>query len=350
MKDKADRVVLIGDFYTHKDIKDVLLDNGLFLDGDLKILNFEGSYSSTQDTDLYARIKNGPSLLQGSDAKRVVELLGIDLIVGANNHYLDFKTHPNWDIPVVFNFQEVNIGKGVIRFWFLTERVYFDSELSVNLYKIFDDDLLNDYKQMDRQEHVFDVLIVHSGIEGLPITSEVFRFLAHRYVDLGFSAVIFNHNHVISPIERYNGATICYGTGSFFMSNLGLESKSLLTYFQLNDSGLSIDFVEIIAKLVDKKLAIELTTVESDIHEQCNNYEDSLHLNKGFKELFFYYHIKNLRFISIFTILVYCFKELFRRVVVILKLRKSNAAYSGSIQAFGENVVNYLKLHAVWKR
>ena len=341
MSESHEDLVLIGDFYTHLDISQVAVQEGIFKESDFKIMNFEGTYAIDLSQTLRARTKSGPSLLQGRDSKEACELLGIDMLIGANNHFYDFWTNSEISIPVIISFQEITLQNGSIRIWCLTEKVYRKEELDVKFYELFDESLANDFKAQRKQQDIFDVLVVHSGIEGHPIVSEVFSFMARRYVDLGFSAVIFNHNHVISPIEIYNGATICYGTGSFFMSNLALRNNSFLSRFKIVGSRLVVDFVEVVATLHERELTVELA-------EKPTVYDEPSH--DEFLQLFFYHTVKNMTWPELKVVAKFILMDILRRIAKSIGLKSESITYKRTVDAFGENIVNYLKLHAKWRQ
>ena len=64
-----------------------------------------------------------------------------------------------------------------------------------------------------KADHV--IVFFHWGIESHPETEPYQRELAHHAVDVGASAIVGSHPHVLQGIELYKGATIAYSLGNF---------------------------------------------------------------------------------------------------------------------------------------
>lgn len=62
------------------------------------------------------------------------------------------------------------------------------------------------------------VVIIHGNYEFEKYPQPGHRKLALQLIDMGVSAVIFHHPHIVGPIERYKGKTIAYSLGNWAFS------------------------------------------------------------------------------------------------------------------------------------
>jgi Bacterial capsule synthesis protein PGA_cap len=70
-------------------------------------------------------------------------------------------------------------------------------------------------------DHV--IVVLHWGKEHVHYPTPDQIAVAHRAIDLGASAVVGMHPHVIQGVERYKGGFICYSLGNFIFSNSEYE-------------------------------------------------------------------------------------------------------------------------------
>lgn len=187
--------------------------------------------------------KTGPCMRAEPAGARFLKEAGIGLVTLANNHIYDYgaeglrETFTHLDavgLPYVgagenlasarksFVYRANGVSVGILNFaeneWSTTpgERPGANPM-----------DPVSNYYDIRALKETVDYVIVisHGGHEtyGLPSPEMKKRF--HFFVDAGADAVLNHHQHVVSGVERYKGAPICYGLGNFLFDN-GDETNS----------------------------------------------------------------------------------------------------------------------------
>jgi hypothetical protein len=79
--------------------------------------------------------------------------------------------------------------------------------------------------QKAKSESDYVIVIYHGGVEYNPLPSIRIKELFHYFIDLGASAVICHHSHVISGVEKYKEKPIYYGIGNFIFDDFTPPSQ-----------------------------------------------------------------------------------------------------------------------------
>ncbi|AZZ37990.1 capsular biosynthesis protein [Bdellovibrio sp. qaytius] len=88
------------------------------------------------------------------------------------------------------------------------------------------------------------IIIPHWGVEYSPKPQQAQIDLAHEFLDMGATAVIGSHPHVLQPVEQYvtkdkRETFIAYSLGNFVANQRGIERKSsAVIYLQLSKNKL----------------------------------------------------------------------------------------------------------------
>jgi poly-gamma-glutamate capsule biosynthesis protein CapA/YwtB (metallophosphatase superfamily) len=78
-----------------------------------------------------------------------------------------------------------------------------------------------------RDEVDLIVVLLHSGIEYLPLPSEAQQANARAAIDAGADLVIGHHAHILQGIEYYKDGVILYGTGNFAFDIIGPPESAI---------------------------------------------------------------------------------------------------------------------------
>lgn len=68
-----------------------------------------------------------------------------------------------------------------------------------------------------KEKHDFVVVIIHAGIEDVPVPLPEWRAVYRQLCDWGADAIISHHPHIPQGSEHYRGSVIAYSLGNFFM-------------------------------------------------------------------------------------------------------------------------------------
>ena len=97
-------------------------------------------------------------------------------------------------------------------------------------------------------DHV--IVVLHWGEEHVHYPTPDQIAMAHRAIDLGASAIIGMHPHVIQGIERYRNGFICYSLGNFIFSDVECDltrEGNRVRFFQrllrANKESIGVEFV-----------------------------------------------------------------------------------------------------------
>ncbi len=94
------------------------------------------------------------------------------------------------------------------------------------------------------------IIVLHWGEEHAHYPTPDQISLAHRAIDLGASAIVGTHPHVIQCIERYNDGFICYSLGNFIFADgehellrEGTRKRIETTLSSANKESIGVEFV-----------------------------------------------------------------------------------------------------------
>lgn len=203
--------------------------------------------------------KTGPSIKSSPACIQALKKAKVDIACLANNHIRDFGDkgiaetleicHKNSIYTVGAgmnkNMASKNLYKVVENFK-LAFLNYCETEFSIagnthagaNPIDIIQ--IYNDIQQAKEQAD-FIFVILHGGHEYYPLPSPRLKKLFHYCADIGASAVIGHHSHVISGYEIYKGVPLIYSLGNFIFNDPENSDENwqigLLAELVLSDTG-----------------------------------------------------------------------------------------------------------------
>lgn len=297
-----DEVIFTGDFYCPENfnefiIKDLLTSD--ILNAKYHYTNFEAPIAS----DCFQLIeKAGPRLQQSKKVKNTLDLIGVSHLCLANNHIFDnglsgFKYTINqlqaFDIigagcseDDIFDYSTIFIDRYQIAVINVCERQFgcypYNNHTAGYAHSL--DAKIRDQIQYCVGKYDHTIIIAHGGLEmvGLPLPQ--IRILYKAYIDLGASAVIGHHPHVIQGKELYNNRWIYYSLGNFIFRN-ELESNGCLVKMSISTEG-DLVFKEFKLSIINKYIDLKQYKIPdatnylnsnrypTDIEKLCIDYYD----------------------------------------------------------------------------
>lgn len=218
------------------DIDSITIDSSLkdaIARADYNVVNFEAPIK----TDGAASLKSGPSLYQDIRAPRWLIENGFNVFSLSNNHIMDYGA-----VGLEATKNAVSLLGGVCfgcGTWADAYKPLFikTNNVSVALISVAELQfgILHDcWSQKDgkgcawinngnleniirkakgQANHV--IVLAHCGLEGLDIPLPEWRDRYRRLIDIGASAVVGGHTHIMQGYEIYNGCPIFYSGGNF---------------------------------------------------------------------------------------------------------------------------------------
>lgn len=206
----------------------------LLADCDYVVANLEGPITAVTKPIP----KTGPVMSQSVKVVDLLRRLSVNAVGLANNHVCD---HGQMGLSetlqrlseqgFAFGGAGLSIGQAYspIRLWSKSERLSilcagengfgcFASPNSHHGYAWlfapeFESLLVEEAKEAD---HI--IVFAHGGVEHIDRPLPEFRWAYQRLVDLGASAIIAHHPHIVQGIEMYEGAPIFYSLGNFYFA------------------------------------------------------------------------------------------------------------------------------------
>ncbi|PWH86411.1 CapA family protein [Brumimicrobium oceani] len=197
-------------------------------DADFRIVNLESPITDSKSKIL----KSGRHIKAPTTVEKGLKKLNIDYFSLANNHIMDYgikglldtieiieksdsdffgvvKEKEFYDFKII---EKGNIKVGIASFSnneFSTFEDFNNSgALPMDLIYIFE--LIQKYKK--EVHHI--VILLHTGLSGNPLPSPNQLRLCRHLINIGASAVLCQHSHIIGAYEKYNNGFISYGQGS----------------------------------------------------------------------------------------------------------------------------------------
>jgi len=198
------------------------------------------------------------------------ELPRIDLFSLANNHIFDVWEEGVEDTIEALNQQKIShfgygrdlmearkpalIEENGIRLGFLaysclsTNGENYATSVKPGVCPLAIEYLETDIPRLKKEvDHV--IVVLHWGEERVHYPTPDQIAVAHRAIDLGASAIVGMHPHVIQGIERYKDGFICYSLGNFIMSDLeyevlreGKRTQGVVIQHNANKESLGVEF------------------------------------------------------------------------------------------------------------
>ncbi len=178
-------------------------------------------------------VKTGPNLRCSPEAIDALRFANVHAVALANNHILDFGSDALDDTIATCHgagIQVFGAGKNLaaarkplvlsvggikIALYNLTENEWCCAKNTVAGANPLEHPV--NFKDISEARKIAQKVIViyHGGNEHYPLPSPRLKSLFRYFVDIGASAVIAHHSHVISGYEVYENAPIFYGLGNF---------------------------------------------------------------------------------------------------------------------------------------
>lgn len=232
MSDKI-TIIFAGDFCATNPSQIEISDElqKLFDSADVKVLNFEGPLATECFTG-----PNKTILKQSDESPKWCEHNGFGIVSLANNHLLDYGQ--DGCRKTIKSFQNSSvIGAGC---WEESYRVHYIDikNKRIGFFSASSADLASLQDRWTESEHfgaawinhfsvngiirnakkICDYLfvMVHAGVEYMPVPLPEWRDRYKELIDNGADAVIAAHPHIVQGWEEYKGHPIFYSLGNFF--------------------------------------------------------------------------------------------------------------------------------------
>jgi poly-gamma-glutamate synthesis protein (capsule biosynthesis protein) len=229
------KINIFGDFLTKKGMPE--LDGGLkelIVDADYNVVNFE---APVKTIDSYPIKKSGPAHCQSVEGPKWLINAGFNVFSLANNHIMDFGKEGLKATQEAFG--NTYIGAGTweeaykpflieknglkvallslthCEFGTLTDR-YDRRDTSLYGTAWINHPMVDSLVVKLKNEVDYIIVIAHAGIENIEQPLPEWRERYRTLIDLGCSAVMGGHPHIIQGYEEYNGKPIFYSLGNFF--------------------------------------------------------------------------------------------------------------------------------------
>ncbi|HKM33717.1 MAG TPA: CapA family protein [Lachnospiraceae bacterium] len=193
------------------------------------------------------------------DRVDVLEQLGTDIVLLANNHVFDYGEDAFWDTLQVLNdakISYVGAGKNLEEacqpcyFDFDGFRIAYVAATKAEKYKLtpqagvnspgvlrcYDPELYLQVIEEASNHADYVIASVHFGTEYECMADDSQRDLAYEMIDAGADAVIGSHAHVLQGMEFYQDKPIVYNLGNFWFNDKDLYSCVVELELQLDIS------------------------------------------------------------------------------------------------------------------
>lgn len=281
------KIVICGDFRAANPsiikLNTEVLD--LLNSADVGICNFEAPVYSNVAHPIK---KSGPSLHQSVDAPALLQKLGFNAILLANNHIMDYGKD-GCDATIAAFKDIITVGAGVAKDAYTVRTIDLDG-IRIGLLSLVQNEFgivksLNEasygtawINSMDvsgiilNAKQYCDFLIVfpHAGVEHTAAPLPEWRQLYKCFIDLGADAIIASHPHCPQGWEYYKGKPIFYSLGDFYFDELTYDDlwyKSIVVELIVNN------MVEVKVHFIcfDDKTGIISMDNSSRIHEYIDH-------------------------------------------------------------------------------
>lgn len=316
------RIVVCGDFVC-QDPENLQVDERLkaiFQQSDYVALNFEAPIAGF-GKPIH---KSGPALYQSPHSPCLLEELGVNIVLMANNHMMDYGKEGCLNSISAFKSTTTILGVGGLNDAY-TICVVEKSGIKVGMLNFTHrefgvlgiDSCDSDYGTawvnhpnanravLEAKKHC-DILIVlpHAGVEDILVPLPEWRARYKEFIDFGADIVIASHPHTPQGWENYKGKRIFYSLGNFFFSSFSKKHtdnwyKGLIVDIDI-DSKHKISYTVHNTKFTDRYLELDNTSDSVSYNNYLCNLLSSDNcyqncLNTSLMSLWPTYKLYNLR-------------------------------------------------------
>lgn len=234
------------------DIVPTAEDQKMFIDGNIEGLIDEGIYSLIDKSDVRIynlevsvtdsekeNVKSGPHLKCAEKCINGIRKLKPTILVGANNHSMDYCGGIRDTSRLLANNNIDYIGVGnsrdearenssrILGFGDLKIGIYCVGENEFNSADEFDGAGINVFNELYTYKDVkkisdkadYTIVLYHGGLEYYRLPSPELQEIFYEFTNVGADLVVAQHNHCVASEEIYNGARLIYGQGNFIYKN-----------------------------------------------------------------------------------------------------------------------------------
>jgi len=264
--------------------------------------------------------KAGPVLKQSNNIIELLKILKVDTVSLANNHIMDHSESGLKDTINVLDKEGIRYGGAgfsedmtyhpvrltnnnlCISVLFAAENGFgcFSRPESKSGYAwLFHNKFLGLlHREINESDHV--VVVIHCGVEymdfPLPEWVKIFR----GFIDMGVSAVIAHHPHVIQPFEIYNNRPIFYSIGNFYFHKNWKDGRcyySQVPVINFERENIQVSDVHTVEYDLSRGVSVcQDSEIIGRIEQLNKKYEDGSYINKVNDEvlnLWYTRYIKN---------------------------------------------------------
>lgn len=256
------RINIFGDFFVN-DVSSLQIESILqkqIDEADVNVVNFEAPIRIDGEKKMP---KSGPSLSQDPNAPFFLEEHGFNVVSLANNHIMDYgqdsavQTMSSFEKSITlgtgtfsdaYRVKYLNINSIVIGFISITQYEFgvhgeeIDAESSVGTawmcHPVVDEMIIEARSKCD-----FLIILPHAGLEEFEYPLPEICTLYHHWINIGASAVIAGHPHIVQPWEIYNNSPILYSLGNFCFDIKGKKSfwyNGLMAQLLITNDGIKL--------------------------------------------------------------------------------------------------------------
>lgn len=289
------RLVFLGDFCATDGAMPALGDSlrEIMSNTDLLSINLEGAVAKPDFSQLP---KVGPAIGQSESVLEALKAWGVNLLVMANNHIMDFgrdglhhTVNAAGKVPIIGagmsfdaayrpHYTTINgIRIAILAFSEGQFGVLLEKSASEQAGYAWIDHPAARASILDaRTKADFVIVQAHAGLEMVSLPLPEWRERYQEFIDLGADLVIGHHPHVIQGSECYKGKTIFYSIGNFYMD-------FLIRKPQPGNGGIvvvDIDHNEIKSRLLPLHIVLGKVSLNSD-ETAMHAYQDLCKLLKN---------------------------------------------------------------------
>lgn len=217
-------------------------------------------------TDIDSPIKkNGPTLRANSNAIKLYEKLGINLVTLANNHIMDQGVQGLERTISVLDKSGISyVGAGNNLHSARQSFCFMFEEYKIGIYACVEhefsiaDDITpgaNPFDPLESYDHInmlksdcdYVIVLYHGGKEHYRYPSPDLQRYCRKFVDKGADLVICQHSHCIGCMEEFKSGTIIYGQGNFLFDHSESEYWKTGMLIEI-DSNFHIKYIPVVKK------------------------------------------------------------------------------------------------------